>query len=55
MPRYIVLVRITNTPRDKEITVYAASEEEAEQKACYIVSGWDGVDDVEALEVEEDS
>lgn len=53
MPRYVVTVMITNAPREKEITVWAATEEEAEDKACDIVSGWDGVDDVEATDVEE--
>jgi len=30
MPKYIVSVLITNTPREKELTIYAADEAEAE-------------------------
>lgn len=38
----------------KEITVYAGSEDEAEEKAEELVSGWNNVEDVNVLEVEED-
>lgn len=50
--KYIVTVEITSK-REKEITVYARDEAEAEEKAVDIVLGWDGVDDAEAVDVEE--
>lgn len=50
--KYIVTVEITSR-RQKEITVYAKSEAEAEEKACDIVLAWDGVDEADALAVEE--
>ena len=50
--KYIVTVEITSR-REKEITVYAKDEGEAEEKACNIVMQWDGVDDAEAIDVEE--
>ncbi|HEX7072944.1 MAG TPA: hypothetical protein VF226_02805 [Hyphomicrobiaceae bacterium] len=50
--KYIVTVEYTTT-RQKELTIYAGSEDEAEQKACDIVLGWNDVDDAEAIEIEE--
>ena len=50
--KYIVTVGIISR-REKEITVYARDESEAEEKACDIVSKWDGVDDVDPIAVEE--
>jgi hypothetical protein len=47
-------VTITNTPRQKDITIYAASEAEAEEKTIALVTSWDGVDDVEVDSVDED-
>lgn len=40
--------------RQKEITVYAQTEEEAEDKALEIVLRWDGVEDAEVTDIEED-
>lgn len=50
--KYIVTVEYT-TKRQKELTIYARDESEAEEKACDIVSKWDGVDDVDPIAVEE--
>lgn len=50
--RYAVLVEITQR-RQKELTIYARDESEAEEKAENIVSGWNDVDDVDILDVEE--
>ena len=49
--RYLVKVAMTF---HKELTVYAANEEEAEDKAEQIVSNWNNVEHVDVLEVEED-
>ena len=49
--RYLVKVAITY---HKELTIYAPTEEAAEDKACDLVSGWQNVEDVEVLDVEED-
>ncbi len=51
MPKFLVKVAMTF---HKEITVYARDEQEAEEKAEEIVSGWNNVESAEALEVEED-
>lgn len=51
--KYLVTVEYT-TKRTKELTIYAPSESEAEEKACDIVLGWNDVDDAEAISVEED-
>lgn len=52
MPEYEVKIRVTrniSTP----IIVYAADEAGAEEKAVDIVLKWDGIEDAEAVEVEE--
>lgn len=49
--KYAVKVAITY---HKELTIYAKSEDEAEDKAADIVMAWNNVEDVEVLEVEED-
>lgn len=51
MPRYRVTVRYE---QEKEFTVYARDESAAEEKACEIVEGWNGVLSAEAQDVEED-
>ncbi len=51
--KYVVQVEITSR-RTKEITVYAASADEACQKAEEIVMKWDGVDDAEAIGADEE-
>jgi hypothetical protein len=48
--RYLVKVAMTF---HKELTIYANSEEEAEDKATEIVMGWNNVEDCEVLEIEE--
>lgn len=53
MPRYRVQVSFTQT-KEKEITVYAKDEDEAAEKACAIVEAWDGVDEADAMSVDED-
>lgn len=35
-----------------KIKVWAEDEEDAAENACGIVSGWEGVEDVEAVDVE---
>ena len=47
---YTVRVRYE---QDKEITVWAADEQEAEEKAVDIVEGWNGVISAEAWGVSE--
>lgn len=49
--RYSVKVAIIY---HKELTIYAKTEEEAEDKAAEIVMQWSNVEDVEVLDVEED-
>lgn len=49
--KFRVTVRITKS-YDKALTVHARDEADAEQRACEIVSRWDGVDDAVALEAE---
>lgn len=51
MPRYRVNIRYE---QEKEITVYARDEQAAEEKACEIVEGWNGVLSAEANDVEID-
>lgn len=51
MPRYIVTVEYT---QEKDITVWAPDEAAAEDKACEIVEGWNGVMSAEAVRVEEE-
>lgn len=53
MGRYLVTVMITNEPREKELTIYAHSEEEAEEKATDLVMEWAGVSDVEVTDIQE--
>jgi hypothetical protein len=50
MPRFVVVVRYE---QDKEITVYARDEQAAEEKACEIVEGWNGVLTAEAVQCNE--
>ena len=50
MPKFIVTVRYE---QEKELTVWADDENEAEDKASEIVMGWSGVIDAEATNVEE--
>lgn len=50
--KYVVTVEFTSR-RQKEITVYANDESEAEDKACDIVLKWDGVDDAEVINIED--
>ncbi len=50
MPRYAV--EITYTAR-KKIRVWAKSPHIAEERACDIVAKWEGVEEVEAGEIEE--
>ena len=49
--RYAVKVAMTF---HKELTIYAKSEEEAEDKATEIVMGWNNVEDCEVLDVVEE-
>ena len=44
---------MVNAIYQKEITVYASDESEAEEKATDIVLGWNGVHDAEAVSTEE--
>ncbi len=53
MPKYIVTVEYT-TRREKEITVYAGNEAEAEEKACDIVDKWDGITETDAVDIREE-
>ena len=48
--KYLVTVSFTCT---KELTVYAQSEAEAEDKAVDIVLKWNNVDDAESVDVTE--
>lgn len=50
MTKYTVEVAISYK---KELTIFARDEDEAEEKACNLVQGWDKVHDVEVLSVEE--
>ena len=50
MPKFIVNV-LYHKAYDKEISVYARDEQEAEEKAVEIVNNWDGVVDAEATDV----
>ena len=49
--KYLVTVAMTF---HKQISIYAPTEAEAEEKAEEIVSGWNNVENCEVLEVEED-
>lgn len=49
MPRYRVTVRYE---QEKDLTIYARDEQEAEEKAAGIVEGWNGVLSAEANDVE---
>ena len=51
MPRYRVTVRYE---QEKEIGVWARDEQEAEDRACEVVEGWNGVLSAEAHDVEEE-
>lgn len=51
MPRYKVQVRYE---QEREISVWAKDESEAEEKACEIVEGWNDVISAEANGVEEE-
>ncbi len=51
MPRYIVTVRYEQA---REIRVYAKDEQEAEDKACEIVMGWNDVITADAEDVTEE-
>ena len=49
--KYLVTVSFTQS---KELTIYAQSEAEAEEKAVDIVLKWANVDEAEAIDVQED-
>lgn len=51
MPRFNVTVRYE---QEKQISVYARDEQEAEEKAVGIVEGWNNVLSAEAVDVEEE-
>lgn len=51
MAKYIVTVRYE---QERAITVYARDEQAAEEKACEIVEGWNGVLSAEATDCEGD-
>lgn len=51
MAKYRVTVRYE---MERELNVYARNETEAEEKACDIVSAWNGVISAEATDVEEE-
>lgn len=51
MPKFKVTVAVSYK---KEISIYANSESEAEEKACDICKKWNNVHDAEALETEEE-
>ena len=52
--KYAVTVEYT-VRREKELTIYAKDESEAEDKACDLVSGWgDDIVDVEVTSIDED-
>jgi hypothetical protein len=48
MSKFLVKVAITY---HKELSIFAKDEELAEEKAVEIASAWNGVEDVEVLEV----
>ena len=50
MPKFTVTIEWR---KQKEISVYAADEDEAEDKALDIVSTWD-IEDPEVIDVDED-
>lgn len=49
MPKFIVTVE---WKKQKEVSVYAKDDDEAEEKALELVSSW-GVDDPDVVDVEE--
>lgn len=49
MPRFRVTVSYT---QERDLTIYAKDEAEAEDRACEIVEKWDNVTTAEAIEVE---
>lgn len=51
--KFLVEVEITSR-RTKELTIFAADENAAMEKAEDIVSQWDGVDEAEAISAEEE-
>lgn len=51
MPRFNVTVRYE---QEKQISVYARDEQEAEEKAVEIVEGWNNVRSAEAVDVDRD-
>ncbi len=53
MPKFTVNV-LYHKAFDKNISVYAKDEQEAEEKAVDIVNQWDGVVDAEAGDVMQD-
>lgn len=53
MAKFTVNVKIVSS-KEKELTIYAADEQEAEEKANDLVCGWDGVDECEILDVTKD-
>ena len=53
MPKFIVDV-LYHKAYNKNISVFAKDEQEAQEKAVDIVSGWDQVVDAEAANVEEE-
>lgn len=50
MPKYLVTVEWR---KEKEVSVYAKSEDEAEDKALELVSSW-GIDDPEVIDFDEE-
>jgi translation elongation factor EF-1beta len=53
MSKFVVTVSYTKR-FEKQMTIYARDEDEATDKAENIVSGWEGVEDVETTDVSED-
>jgi len=51
MAKYIVKVAITY---HKELSIFAKDDEMAGDKAEELVQGWNGVEDVEILEISEE-
>ena len=51
MPRFTVTVRYE---QEREIHVWARDDQEAEEKACEIVEGWNGVISADATDCAED-
>lgn len=51
MPRFNVTVRYE---QERQISVWAGDKQEAEEKACEIVEGWNGVLSADATDCEEE-